>query len=475
MRGFRAERQPADRVGSRGSVLLAALIFVAVLGLSLTSFLVLSQQTVKISDRSVFLTAAHDLAETGLEHGLWAMNQSNSGSATAWSGWTINGADATRVFDGFAFSGGITGSVKVLVRNYSGGSSPTIVARSRIGLNSGGQVETWLTIGIATRSLFSYGLLARNTITMSGGAFMDSWNSDPDNNDLTPAVGWSSSVARDNARLATASSATPSISIGSADIYGTAAVGSSSTTALSMSWGGQIGPRGMAIAGSYNAAPGAITTNFSAAFETVDNPTGCTVRSAYQLPRSVSGPPYYLSTETIGSDGTTTKLQMDSLTVDGAATLTIRGDVTLFLPPSVLTTLKVAGSGRIVLASGASLKIYTPGNINVSGAGITNPSAPKNLQIWSTRNGSSGQSIILQGSGALNALIYAPDASLSLPGSTDFSGAAIVAGATLSGSGAYHFDEALLRFGSGGSLKIASYGELSTPTNRAPYATALNF
>ncbi len=468
---------PAPSVGARpdrGSVLLTALIFVAILGMVLVPLLNLSRTTMQISNRAVYRAAAHDLAEAGLEEGLWSLNKANSGSGTAWSGWTISGSNATRKFTGFTYANGVTGEVNVLAENYAG-SPPAIIARSKLILPNGPPIERWLRIGTATRGLFAFGLLARDSITMSGGGWVDSWKSDPDNNPATPPVAWSSSVALDNGALATVSTATPSISIGSADVYGKVAVGASSNAGLAISWGGQVGPRGMAISGSYNLAPGALTPSFTASFETVTAPTGATTTSAYTLPRSVSGPPYYLAAETIGTAGASTILQLDQVRVGGAAVLTIQGDVTMILPPSVISTLIVEGSGRIQLASGATLKIYTPGNITISGAGITNPSAPESMQIWSTRNGSLGQTISLQGSGALNAIIYAPDARLTLPGSTDFSGAAVVYTAQLTGSGAYHFDENLKNFGSGGSLTISDYTELDTTAKRASYAAALNF
>lgn len=465
-------RSRTCRASSRGGVLITALIFVAVIGISLTSYLALSRTAMTVSHRAVYLTAAHDLAETGLEEGLWALNRAASGALFPWSGWTTNGSNATRNFTNFTYNNNITGQVKVLVQNYNS-TPPSVVARSIITLADGTTVERWLRITTTTRSLFAYGLLARDTITLSGGAFMDSWISDPDNDPSTAAVPWSNGVALDNTRIATMSTATPSISIGSADVYGKASVGAGSSAGLAINWGGQVGPRGMPISGSYNLASGALSTGFSAAFETVDAPSGATVALPYVLPRNVIGPPWYLANEDIGTDGTTTVLQMNSMSISGAATLTIRGDVTIHLPPSIFTTLSVGGSGKIVLAPGASLKIYTPGDIDVAGAGITNPSAPERMQIWSTRNGASGQSIRLRGSGALNAVIYAPDAALSLPGSTDFSGAAVVESANLTGSGAFHYDESLVNFGEGGSLTIDNYDELDTPTKRAPFTSLL--
>src|SRR5690606_18838942 len=145
-----------------------------------------------------------------------------------------------------------------------------------------------------------------------GGAYFDSWNSDPDNNAATAAIPYSSGVAASNSAVASASKLTPAISIGSADIYGKVSVGAASTAGLAISWGGQVGPRGMPLSGSYNVAANHFIPNFTAAFETVTNPTGATVVAPYILPRSVSGPPYYISAESFGSPGATTVLQLNS-------------------------------------------------------------------------------------------------------------------------------------------------------------------
>ncbi len=457
----------------RGGVLLTALIFVAMIGISLVSYLTLSRTTANISHRSVYLTAAHDLAETGLEHGLWALNQTNAGNTAAWDGWTTNGSRAVRKFDHFTYANGVTGTVYVMVENYNS-SPPTVIARGLITSAAGMSVEKWLRISTTARSVFAYGLLARNGITMSGGAFMDSWLSDPDNDDSTAAVPWSLLSVRYNARLASLSTATPSIRIGSADIYGTVSVGASSASGLSMSWGGQVGPPSMSIAGPWNVSSGALNTNFSATFEEVEVPTSATTTSPYMLPYSLSVAPYYVSVDTIGSTGTTTVLQMDQLFIAGAAVLYIEGDVTLILPPDSITTVNVVGSGRIELRPNAKLTIYTPGDINIAGAGIVNSGAPKDFQIWSPRT-TTGQTISLEGSGALYGIIYAPYADLTLPGSTDFGGSAVVNSANLSGSGAYHFDESLLNYSEGGSLRISDYAELETPESQTAYLAYMGF
>ncbi len=467
------QRLSSSRDPQHGGILITALIFVALIGISLVSYLTLSRTTSEISHRSIYFTAAHDLAETGLEHGLWALNQTNQGSASAWAGWTINGNTAVRKFTGFDYANDVTGVAYVMVENHTS-NAPTVIARGVVSAPSGFATEKWLKITTAARSVFAYGLLARNNITMSGGSWMDSWISDPDNNDTTPAQTWSTGVSRQNARLASASASTPSINIGSADIYGTVSVGAATAAGLAMDWGGQVGPKGMPISGSWNVAAGALSTDFSATFEEVTVPTGATVTASYRLPRNLTVAPWYLDVETIGTPGATTILQMDQMFLDGAAVLNIAGDVTLIFPPDSITTLRVEGSAQIKLLPGATLTVYTPGDIYIAGAGVINGSAPKKFQIWSPRT-TTGQSIWLEGSAALYGIIYAPYANLTLPGSTDFGGSAVVNNAILSGSGAYHFDESLLNYSAGGSLRISNYDEVSAAADRAPYLPYLSF
>ena len=100
----------------RGSLILVALCFVAVLGIALASYLAVSNQSMKLSNRSFQTGVSEQLAEMGLERGLLALNTND------WSGWTINGTTATQTIT-FAStkygSVGITGSFDIRVDNYN--------------------------------------------------------------------------------------------------------------------------------------------------------------------------------------------------------------------------------------------------------------------------------------------------------------------------------------------------------------------
>lgn len=98
----------------KGSVVLVALCFVAVLGIAVTTYLTLSSRTMILSARSFNAGLSAQLAEAGLER---ALSSLNNGS---WTGWTVSGTSATRTLSSAEVADydlGITPSVKLLVLN----------------------------------------------------------------------------------------------------------------------------------------------------------------------------------------------------------------------------------------------------------------------------------------------------------------------------------------------------------------------
>lgn len=100
---------------SRGTVLLVALCFVAVIAISLASYLAVAREAMRMSHRSFQTDLSKQLAEAGLEVALAAVNNND------WTGWTLSGTTATRTVT-FASnkygSVGLTGSIKLRVDNY---------------------------------------------------------------------------------------------------------------------------------------------------------------------------------------------------------------------------------------------------------------------------------------------------------------------------------------------------------------------
>src|SRR5687768_17393717 len=102
----------------RGSVLLVALIFAAVIAISLTSFINLSLSAGKMANRGFYLNAAQNLVDAGIERTIWALNDERLHPSPAnWTGASFSevtsGTEFRGTFPSYTLSGGATGEVKV--------------------------------------------------------------------------------------------------------------------------------------------------------------------------------------------------------------------------------------------------------------------------------------------------------------------------------------------------------------------------
>jgi len=100
----------------QGSVVLVALCFVVILGIALGSYLAVSTQAMKLSNRSYIKGVSGQLAESGLEQAL------RDFTANDWSSWTIDSANSrasrTITFPAGKYGNGLNGSIKLRVDNY---------------------------------------------------------------------------------------------------------------------------------------------------------------------------------------------------------------------------------------------------------------------------------------------------------------------------------------------------------------------
>ena len=108
-----------------GSVVLAALCFVAVMAIAIGTYLALCTQSMQLSNRSTQTTLSEHLAEMGLEVGIAAMNSS---SYASWSSdgtnvsWSISGTTAYGwvVLPADKFGGvGVAGLINLQIDNYN--------------------------------------------------------------------------------------------------------------------------------------------------------------------------------------------------------------------------------------------------------------------------------------------------------------------------------------------------------------------
>jgi hypothetical protein len=469
-------RSAHPRRTRRGSLLIVAMLLAAAIGISLVSYLKLGLNSLTLADRSFHQTSAINLAEMGVEEAMYCYNQLDNVSdpRTAWTGtaitWTIasdNSVSAT--LPTLTLGPGVTGVVRVYCTHYNPSGSPVIVAKTTVTPQRGPTLEKWLEITLRKRSLFANGLVARNTIIWSGGnATADSWNSDPDNNPATASVTYATGPARASATVGTPNPANNALDFGGGTIRGRL-----------MNAGGTISRTSGAILSSTTSGTGwdtaLISGDFSATFPTITVPAP----PALNTNRVASTSPIaFPSTLPRGTDRAWNGVYYYDfasnygLSAAGPAAnkLIINGPVVFLATNHVSTSpnlIDLGGNASIGLTTSGTLKVYTTGNIEASGNGMTNANAsPSTLQIYGTHPTAGGQTIRFVGNGNSSAAIYAPNATFQLRGNGALYGAVVANDIALNGNAAFHYDEALGNTSAGNPFGIIKWRELQTREER---------
>ncbi len=497
---------PASR---RGSVLLVALIFSAVIALALGSYLRLSTTNLRISDRAFLGTVAMNLAEAGAEQAVWAFNQHLSGNPNAWSsanGWRSPSGNAiTGRFSDFALPARLNGHVKVYVQDYNstGVVRPRVLVLASVQPISGPPVEKFLELTLRRRSRFATGIVGRHSVRFNGNkTIIDSWNSVGANGAM---VTYSNSTRRSNGSVGSASVEVGSLNIGNADVYGYVStagpdprVGSQGTVGV---WGDSSGTINQ----------NRIARDFAANFDDVAAPAThnvlTTIDGALTLPRtSGSGSSVtILDTPTVIDGQTYYTYSVPAIDLNSGAALSIAANrnVIIVATNSTGSAVRVTGQSSITIGNGGSLAIYTAGDISIAGRGIANGSnngtgtnnlnRPINLQIWGTRPFSptgTPQDFRVTGNGNLSAVVYAPFADIKLAGSSssgpgsarnDVYGSIVGYTITILGEESFHYDESLASFGGTAPFgitrwrEITGWRQLTDPADRAIVNALLAF
>jgi hypothetical protein len=479
--------RPSPFRSERGSLLIVSMIMCAIISISLVSYLRLGRTTMVTSNRALYNNAAMNLAENGLEEAMYALNKAVSDSSFVWTsnGWTACGSgnvNARRRLPSatgtYSFDQATTGYVRVYVYNYEGtGAAPKVVARSIVTLGGATQrtLEKWVYVQLRTTSKFANGLVAKNSLTFNGNnASVDSWDSHSDTTTTADDIKYSVGVRDDNGSIGSISVAVGAVGVNNADIWGYAATGAGLPSVGS---NGLIGPFGTST-GTMDMSH--VSSDFTASFDPVTAPTGGSAIAAIgtgDLPMTLgtAGVTQTISLPSIGSAGNSSKV------------LTIVGNVTLVLTNTAGSdAISMTGQSSISIAAGSSLKIYTAGNVEIAGNGITNGGTtaatannPSNLQIWGTSTTS--QNIKIAGNGTLSAIVYAPTATVTINGNGDVEGSVVANNITLTGNAAFHYDESLARFGGGNPYRVAAWRELtqydvaSSNDDRAYYTADLTW
>jgi hypothetical protein len=436
----------------RGTVLIVTLLVLAMLALGVGSYLSLNLNTSRLARRSYQQNAAFHLAEAGAEEAVWSFNRAHAKQPDAWAGWTVQGAAAWRRLEDFDFGGGTQGAVKIYVNNTSpaAGSKPRAVALAQVG-SAGLPANTrMIEITLGRRSFFAAGIVALNTVKFAGtNTTVDSWNSDPDKDPVTPAVPYSEAVRNDHGSIATTAVQNSAMLVNHADVWGHVATGGG---ALEVGTNGSV--LGADSPPDVQIDPARVSTDFSADLPVLGAP--------------LDGTPIVSVGATLGTEGQATKWRCHSISLSGNQTLTVLGEVTLILTATVGNALDVTGNASIIIPEGSTLTLYAEADIKIAGQGLANAnSRPASCHLIGTSP--TGQSVHVAGNGVLKAALYAPNGDVQINGNGDVMGAVVGRTVTFTGNAAFHYDESLAYESEDAPFGVTRWRELTSAADRAAW------
>lgn len=156
----------------------------------------------------------------------------------------------------------------------------------------------------------------------------------------------------------------------------------------------------------------------------------------------------------INADVTGGTYRLSDLTLDGGDTIHIKGDVTIIVDGPIT----IAGRAQIIVNEGARLKLYMNSTVDLGGNSIVNlTNYPKNNLLFGT---DTATDIFVHGTPQFHGAIYAPTATVTGVGTSDFFGGIIAKNIATTGTAGIHQDECL-GVGQGGGtrnlFKVASW------------------
>lgn len=416
----------------QGSVLVLALVVLAIMGLALASSITHVQTQLAISARSQQWNAGIGLAEAGVEEAL-AHLQFNASNLVS-QGWTGSASSCVlqRTFGSDFFLANITTNVSAGPRftNVVTSSGCIYMPSSASFICRTVQVQVVRTIGTT-----SYAIVARNQVTMKGNpAGIDSF----DSRDPAKSTGgcYDAAKRQANANVGCVSGA---FSMGNGDVWGKIVQGSG---AMGISTGPNcvVGDLSWHSSGKKGIQPGAALVDSTLAVPDVAEPFS-----------SASVPPAL----TIGTTNYAAVLDTGNYLISSnfAGKVLVRGNAVLYVKGDVTIT----GASFLQMLSGAMLKLYVGGtDVNIQDVRM-NPGSGTVLGVFGLPSVNNVD--VATGPGA-PVFINAPSADFSLGGNRQFYGGVICKTYSCNGTPAFHFDEALgAILSSASTFNITSWAE----------------
>ena len=417
---------------TQGSALVAVLMVLAVLVSMIIALLQLTISNTAITDNTRDSYQALLSAQAGIDHAFSELNAGKAfpnnhavgspsatwGSQQSYAVSTVTNADGTLTIT----------SIGTFNYDQSVGDVTMVQRKLQAVVSQAGGSGKFIDGGFGISS-----------VTLTGNGLTDSYDS---------------GVGTYAAQLAAA----PAITVGGV----TYPAGSQAAYDLGTGNGGNVGSNGsITLNGNNTVVYGNATPGPHSSVSTGANVTGSTAPAA----ATVNYPPYVytvpanaISSSPPGDGGTITAgtYHYSSWTQSGAVTLS-GGVVNIYLDGD----FKQSSKDTITLAAGTTLNLYqaSSGKLSLSGQVSVNTSSnPSNFNIVSA----STSSIDVSGQGNIYATIFAPNATVTITGSSSASvyGAVIGKDLKLNGNGTFHYDKAATSPGIPSNVALLSYWEV---------------
>ncbi len=420
------------RNNARGSALLAALCFTAVLAMAVTSYMAMCYRSLVTSTRSLQFERSGLLAEIGMEQALWALNKND------FSSWTGAGDTYTRTTSGFTYENGITAQVTVTVtRETDAWSEPgarTVAVTGTTTLGDGTQIERSFETTVEPLPTFVNALAgasqsdkatAQVRFYAGTGATVDSYYSSVS---TTPSTFEFGAVVAGNDR----------VTMQSAKIKGYVAIDSATPALTNATTSAEL--KGPATPSTTKIDSSRLNGAVNQPFYGVNVPTG-------------AGATISAGTQTLGTEGATepTLYYADEIQM-GSGTITVVGPVKLV----VSGTFYLWGSARLTIASTGSLELFGGGAVySTSSGGFRNDTkVPAKLAIYGYSTSWNAGYISQPASAPFYGVVYLPEATLDLYGTSDYYGSFVAKRINVRNASKIHYDT---------SLRTAYFDGLASP------------
>ncbi len=437
-----------------GSVLLVAVIFAAILGVLVTSYLNLAMGEYEQADASFMHNALVNLTEAGTDEAIWSIQRQD------WTGWVDLGTYMGKSLTGFDLGSGKMGTVRILVQNYD--STPVIYTEgSASGYNTDRTIPRQIRVGLVNRSPFANGLSAKEDVTVDQGtASIDSYDSSAGPPD--PFFN-----RNDNGSMVSVSVVFNDPASADSSIYGY--VATAGTPPPLGSAGMIYGPNWMP--GDPMVDPSRLTYDYTGEFSDVDPPT----MSPGALGDSDSDIVYL--TDPAGSPGSRTitgglpelpiEYHLTDFRMNYDREMIITGHVLIRVDGDVDLT-------NLTINPYSTLTVFVEGRMDVAGLGFSNGNDhADSFVVYGTND--VDQVIDFDDCSDSTAAIYAPNALVELdaggagPG---FSGAAVAKNLFLQNGVQFHYDERLKEFqGPNPSYRMENWLELVKKNDRVDFSS----